>query len=120
MKNLLLITVLLVLAGTKLIAQSKNAVEIKKLENIISTKENNQFKIIAHEEVDVNLKFNVEKEDDFKVHILDKNKNIIFSKKYNTAGGNKINFIMDEEELYTVEFTSKKQQNLILTALVKN
>ena len=120
MKNLLLITVFLVLSVTKLMAQNNNAIEIKNLENFISKKENNQFKIIAHEEVDVNLKFDLEKEDDFKVHILDRNKNIVFSKKYNKAGGNKINFIMEEEEQYTVEFISSKQQNLILTPFVKN
>jgi len=120
MKNLLLITVLLVMAVTKLIAQNKDAVEIKKSEHFISTKENNQFNIIAHEEVDVNLKFNLEKEDDFKVHILDRNKNIVFSKNFNKAGRNKINFIMEEKQQYTVKFISRKPQNLMLTAFVKN
>jgi hypothetical protein len=120
MEKLLLITVLLVMTATKLIAQNKNAVEIKKLESYISKIENNQFKIIAHEEVDINLKFNLEKEDDFNVHILDKYKNIVFSKKYNKVGENKINFIMEEEEQYTVKFINTRQENLILTAFVKN
>ena len=54
MKKLLLITVLLVLAATKLMAQNNDAIEIKK-------NETNQFKIVANEEVDINLKFNLQK-----------------------------------------------------------
>lgn len=113
MKNLLLITVLLVLAATKLMAQNNDTIEIKK-------NETNQFKIVANEEMDVNLKFNLLKEDAFNVVILDKNQNIVFSKIYHKEGENKVAFTVEGEEQYTVRFINKKQQNFIITPFVKN
>jgi hypothetical protein len=71
MKNLVLITVFLVVATIKLMAQEKSAIEVKNIEKQsfgaintdanISEKENNQFQIVANENVDVNLKFNLKK-----------------------------------------------------------
>ena len=113
MKKILLITVLLVLAATKLMAQKNDAIEIKK-------NDTNQFKIVANEELDINLKFNLLKGDTFNVIILDKNENIVFSKAYHKEGERKVAFTMEEEEHYTVKFITKMQQNLILTPLVKN
>ncbi len=113
MKNLLLITVLLIIAATKLMAQNNNAIEIKK-------NETNQFKILANKEVDINLKFNLQKEDAFNVVILGKGENIVFSKEYYKEGKNKVVFTIAEKEKYTVKFISMNQQNLILTPFVKN
>ena len=64
MKKLLLITVLLVVGTTRLTAQNHNEIEIKKNENLISN-DRNQFKILANEDVDINLKFILQKEDAF-------------------------------------------------------
>ncbi|MCF6132934.1 hypothetical protein [Flavobacterium wongokense] len=108
MQKLLLITVLLVLSVTKSLAQVKNAIEIQNLETEFSKKENNEFKIVAHEDVDVNLKFKLKKEDAFDVLILDADKNIVFSKGYCKEGENKIAFTMDQDEQYTVKLSNPK------------
>ena len=113
MKKLLLITVLLVLATTKIMAQNKKTIEIKK-------NETNQFKIVANEEVDINLKFDLQKGDVFNVFILDEGKNIIFSKEYQNEGESSIAFTMEDKEEYLVKFTSIKRQNFVFSAFAKN
>ena len=119
MKKLLLITVLLVVGTAKLTAQHQNEIEIKN-ERLLSKNEKNQFQILANEDVDINLKFNLQKEDTFNVLILDRKDNIIFSKKYRKEGENKISFIMEEKELYTIKFNNTNHQNLVLNAFAKN
>lgn len=120
MKKLLLITVLLVVATTELMAQNKKAVEIKNLQNFLTKKEMNQFKIVANEESEINLKFNLKKEEAFNVLILDKRKNIVFSRGYSKEGENKIYFNMEEGELYTVNFISAERLKLVVTTFDKN
>ena len=120
MKKLLLITVLLVVATTKLIAQNKEAIEIKKNENEISKKENNEFKIVAHEEVDVNLKINLKKEETINLLILDNNKKIVFSREYYKEGENKIAFTMNEDEQYSVKVSSPKQPTNVIVCMTEN
>lgn len=120
MQKLLLITVLLVVAATKSLAQVKNAIEIKNLGTEFSTKENNEFKIVAHEEVDVNLKFNLKKEDSFNVLILDEHKNIVFLQEYIKEGENKIAFTMDEEEQYTVKLSNPKLLTNVIVTTAEN
>jgi c-di-GMP-binding flagellar brake protein YcgR len=113
MKKLLLITVILVLTVTNLMAQNKSTIEIK--EN-----KNNQFKITAHEGVDINLKFILLKGDVFKVLILNKGEKIQFSKEYHNEGENKVDFIMEEEEQYTVKFMSIDPIKLIAKSYAVN
>lgn len=120
MNKLILIAALLIAAVTSSMAQVKNAIEIKNLETELSTKENNTFKIVAHEEVDVNLKFNLKKEDSFNVLILDQNKNIVFSKEYYTEGENKIAFTMDEEQQYTVKLSNPKLLTNVVVTTAEN
>ena len=120
MKKLLLITVLLVVGTAKLTAQKHNEIEIKKNETLISKNDENQFKILANEDVDINLKFNLQKEDAFNVLILDRKENIVISKKYHREGVNKISFVMEGKELYTIKFINTKRQNIVLTAFAKN
>lgn len=119
MKKSLLITVLLVVVATNVIAQTK-AIEIKNQETEISKKENNEFKIVAHEEVDVNLKFNLKKENAFNVLILDKLKNIVFSREYIKEGENKIEFTMEEEEQYIVKLSNPNQLTNVIVAIAEN
>ena len=98
MKKLLLITVLLVVATTKSIAQNKEAIKIKKNEKEISKTESNQFKVIAHQDLDINLKFNLKNEEAINVLIINNNEKIVFSREYNKEGENKIAFTMNEDD----------------------
>lgn len=119
MKKLLLITVLLVVTTTEIIAQNNKAIEINQFQNFHPNKENNQFKIKSNEEVNVYLKFNLKKEDNFDVLILDRHEKIVFSRKYNKVGENKICFNMEEDQQYTVKFRSTEPLNLVVTSLDK-
>ena len=124
MKQLLLITVLLVVASTKLIAQEKGAIEIKGLEKQssgtikndenVSNQDSHQFEIVANEDVDVNLKFNLKTEGNVNVLVTDKKDNVVFSKKFQKQGENKITFTMEENEKYTVKLAGNQQSNLIV------
>ena len=58
MKQLILIVALLLAMTAKLVAQDNQVIEIKKSGVEVNTKEKNQFKIVAHEPLDINLKFN--------------------------------------------------------------
>jgi hypothetical protein len=120
MNKLLLITAMLVASVTSSFAQVKNAIEIKNLEKEFSKKENNEFKIVAHEEVDVNLKFNLKKEDSFNVLIIDRHENIIFSQEYYKEGENKIAFTMGEDEQYTVRLSNPKLLTNVIVTTAEN
>jgi len=113
MKKLLLITVLLVLITTKSSAQEKKIIELKKIDN-------NQFKIRVNEEMDINLRFNLELEDNYNVLIYDSRKNIVLSRQNCNEGENKIAFTMDEGEQYIVKFISKKRKNVVTSTLAEN
>jgi outer membrane protein assembly factor BamA len=112
MKKLLLITVLLVLISTKLSAQEKN-IEIKKIEN-------NQFKIVAKEEMNINLKFNLDPETNYSVLIFDKRMNKVSSRKKHKKGEFKITFSIEEGEQYTVKFIGINPIKLIPTTFAEN
>jgi hypothetical protein len=124
MKNLLLITVFLVAITTKLIAQEKGAIEIKGLEKhsfgtikndeSVNKKENHQFEIVANEDVDVNLKFNLKTEDNVNVLVRNKKNKVVFSKKFKKEGENRIAFAMEENEKYTVSLAGNNQSSMIV------
>ena len=113
MKKLLLITVLLVAITAKLAAQEKQNIEIKKIEN-------NQFKITAKEEMNINLRFNLEPEDVYNVFVCDKQMHEVTSRKYYKKGAYKIAFTMEEGEQYTVKFISKSPIKLIAATFAEN
>lgn len=113
MKRLLLITVLLVLITTKSTAQEKKIIELKKIEN-------NQFKIRVNEEMEINLRFNLEKEEDYKVIIYDSRNSLVFKSKHCKEGKNRIGFTMDEGEQYVVKFISEKPIKLVTTTFAEN
>jgi hypothetical protein len=116
MKQLILITAFLVVATTKLIAQ-ENAIEIKNSPKQTSElqKENHQFEIVANEDVDVNLKFNLKLEDKVKVLVTNQQDKVVFSKVYRKQGNNKIAFSMEENEKYTIMLNGNKQSNMIVS-----
>ncbi|WP_333601482.1 hypothetical protein [Flavobacterium sp.] len=117
MKQLILITAMLVAMTTKLLAQDKNALEIKNLstQTTLAQPENHQFEIVANEAVDVNLKFNLKLEDEVNVLVTDKQNKVVLSKKYHKQGENKLAFTMEENEKYTVLLKGEKQSNLIVS-----
>jgi hypothetical protein len=116
MKQLILITSLLVVMTTKLLAQ-ENAIEIKNSQKPTSEiqKENHQFEIVANENVDVNLKFNLKLEDKVKVLVTNQQDQVVFSKVYRKKGNNKIAFSMEENEKYTILLHGNKQSNMIVS-----
>ncbi|WP_418263738.1 hypothetical protein [Flavobacterium faecale] len=111
MKKLLLIIVLLVVVTTKLMAQ-----EVIK----INRNAENQFKIEAKEKMDINLNFRLDQKDEYKVLVLDNQKNTVLSKKRLKEGLNKISFTMDEGEQYLVKFISITPIKLVVTAFNEN
>ena len=119
-KKLLLITVLLVVATTKSTAQVKNAIAIENLGTAFSKKENNEFKIVAHEEVDVNLNFTLKKSEAFTVLILDQNRKVVFSQDYDKEGHNRIAFTMNEKEQYTVKLSHPKLLTNVIVTTAEN
>ena len=123
MKTLILIAAFLLTTATKLIAQ-ESAIEIKGFEKqSFGTIKNDanatnqgkhQFEIVANENVDVNLKFNLKTEDNLNVVVKDKRNNVVFSKNFQKEGENKIAFTMEEDEQYIVMLDGDKQSNLIV------
>ncbi len=116
MKQLILITAMLVAMTTKVLAQENKAIEIKNLPTKASAvhQETHQFEIVANEDVDVNLKFSLKTEDNVNVLIMDKKDKVVFSKRYHKQGENKLAFTMEENEKYTVMLNGEKQSNLIV------
>ena len=124
MKNLLLIAVFIVVATTKLLAQEKGAIEIEGLEKQsfitmkndenISKKDNHQFEIVANEDVDINLKFKLKIEDEVNVLVTDKKDKVVFYKRFQKNGENKIAFTMEENEKCTIRLVGNNQSNLVV------
>lgn len=114
MKQLILITALLVSALTKLVAQEKSAIEIKNPSSYKTPTENNEFNIIANEELDIKLKFNVKKEEQIDVVIMNKLNKIVLSREVFKEGENKIDFTMEEDEQYTVKLISKTKATMLV------
>ena len=112
MKLLILITAMLVAMTTKVLAQDKNAIEIKKS---VAQNETHQFEIVAHQNVDVNLKFDLKLEDKVNVVVTDNQNNVVLAKEYHKEGKNKLAFTMEENEKYTVMLNGEKQSNLIVS-----
>ena len=122
MKNLLLITVFIVVATTKLLAQEQGAIEIKGIETFRTIKndkitikrENQQFEIVANENLDINLNFRLKKEGNVNVLVTDTKDKVVFSKRFQKDGENKIAFAMEEDEKYTVKLVGNNQSNLVV------
>ena len=121
MKTLIVIAAFLLSAATKLAAQ-EGAIEIKGQQSygtiskdaITSNQGSHQFEIVAKENVDVNLKFNLKTEDNLNVVVKDKQNKVIFSKSFQKKGQNKIEFSMEEDEKYVVMLDGEKQSKMIV------
>ena len=125
MKNLLLITVFIVVATTKLLAQEQGAIEIKGIETFRTIKndkisikrENHQFEIVAKEDLDINLNFSLKTEGNVNVLVTDTKDKVVFSKRFQKDGENIITFAMEEDEKYTVKLVGNNQSNLVVNVL---
>ncbi len=114
MKQLLLITVLVVAMTTKLLAQNSKAIEITGQTKDQTKFENNQFKIVAHKNVDLNLKFDIKKEQKLNVIIQDRKNNIVYKRELQKEGENKIDFSMEENEQYLIQIENIKPTNIVV------
>ncbi|MGV3696419.1 hypothetical protein [Flavobacterium sp.] len=116
MKQLILITGMLLAMTAKLVAQENKCIEVKSFQTQQSEllQENHQFEILAHQDVDVNLKFSLKTEDNIDVIVTDKRNNTILTEKFKKAGQNKLSFTMEENEKYLVKLIGEKQSNLIV------
>ena len=114
MKTLITISALLVVATTNLYAQKRSAIEIKNLERKeINCNDRNEFKLYAHEELEVDLNFNLTHSEFNFVVISDDQNEVVFSKIMDKKGKNKIFFTTQEEKEYTVKLYSDKDINLV-------
>jgi len=124
MKQSILISAFLVVSATKMIAQEPKAIEIKNVENKsisdngpnskTTTRQNHEFSIVAHEDLDVNLKFFLKEEDKVNVVVTDSKKNVVLTEEYHKKGNNKIAFTINEDEQYTVKLSGEKRSNLVV------
>jgi hypothetical protein len=114
MKQLILITVLLVTALAKLVAQEKNTIEIKDIYCKTTPAEENQFKIVANEALDIKLKFDLKKEEQLNVLIFNKLNKIVFSRELFKEGENKFAFTIEENEQYTVKLITKSKASMLI------
>ncbi|WP_284652489.1 hypothetical protein [Flavobacterium terrisoli] len=120
MKHLLLITVFTVAMTTKLMAQDQNAIRINQLPQksagikASAQKENHQFEIVAKDELDVNLKFSLKKEDNLNIVVTDQRDRVILTRKFQKEGDNRLTFSMSQNEKYVVKLAGEKQSNLIV------
>lgn len=115
MKQLILIAGALLVITAKLVAQENKGVEVNHFQKQTELqKENHQFEIVAHDNVDVNLKFSLKTEDNVNIIVTDKRNNTVYSEKIKKAGENKLTFTMEENEKYLVKLIGEKQSNLIV------
>jgi hypothetical protein len=116
MKQLILIAGMLLAMTAKLVAQDNKGIEVKsfQMQQNGLQKENHQFQIVAHENVDIDLKFSLKTEDNINVTVTDKENNLVLSEKFKKAGKNKLTFTMEEDQEYLVKLIGEKQSNLIV------
>jgi hypothetical protein len=116
MKQLIVIAAMLMSFTAKLVAQENKGIEVNpfQMQKNELQKEHHQFEIVAHDNLDVNLKFSLKTDDNINVQITDKRNNIVLSEKFKKAGDNKLSFTMEENEKYFVKLIGEKQSNLIV------
>jgi hypothetical protein len=116
MKQLILLAGMLLVMTAKLVAQENNGIEVNhfQMQNSELQNENHQFEIVAHENVDVDLKFNLKTDDNINVIVTDKRNNIVHTEKFKKSGQNNLSFAMDENQKYLVSLNGEKQSNLIV------
>jgi hypothetical protein len=116
MKQLILLAGMLLAMTAKLVAQENNGIEVNhfQMQNSELQNENHQFEIVAHENVDVDLKFNLKTDDNINVIVTDKRNNIVHTEKFKKSGQNNLSFAMDENQKYLVSLNGEKQSNLIV------
>jgi hypothetical protein len=116
MKQLILITGMVLAMCAKLAAQDNKGIEVNHFQTQQNglQKENHQFEIVAHENVDVNLNFSLKTDDSINVTVTDKRNNTVLTEKFKKSGQNKLTFTMEENEKYLVKLVGEKQSNLIV------
>ncbi len=118
MKHLLLITVFGLALATQSMAQSQKAIKINYLQKeslaaqSFKDKEQHRFEILANEDLDVNLKFSLKKEDNINIVVTDDKDRVVLTKKLRKKGENSLAFSMSQNEKYIVKLDGEKKSNL--------
>ena len=113
MKTLITISAFLVVSATNIFAQQNSALELKNLQKEVINTEHNQFKLFSHEELEVDLNFTLNKLESYQLVIFNNQNQIVYTKKINKEGANKVYFTTKQEEEYTVKLYSEKDVNLV-------
>ncbi len=116
MKQLILIVGMILTMTVKLMAQDNKGIEVKSFQKQETgvQKEPHQFEIVAHEDIEVNLKFSMKTEDNLKITVTDTKNKTILAQNFKKAGENKLIFPMEENEKYLIKIIGEKQSNLIV------
>lgn len=115
MKQLIVITAMLLGLTAKLVAQNKSIEVINQTEKSkVLQNELHQFEIVANENVEVNVNVNLKKEDNINVIVTNKKNQIVYTDTFKKSGQNKLRFDMEENEKYTVKLNGEQQSNLIV------
>lgn len=120
MKTLIIISAFLAVSTTNLFAQKNSALEVLNLENGVLKNENNLFKIISHEDSDINLTFNLNEFDTYMVLVYNKKNKIVCQKTINKKGKNKVYFTADDNQEYTVKLINKTDIQMIASTRDNN
>lgn len=115
MKQVIVITAMLLAMTVKLLAQNKG-VEVINPTQKSSTLQNelHQFEIVANENVEINVNITLKKEDNINVIVTNNRNQIVFRDTIKKSGQNKLRFEMEEDEKYTVQLNGAQQSNLIV------
>lgn len=113
MKTLITMAALLAATATTVFAQQNSALELKNLQKEVINTDKNQFKLFSHEELEVDLKFTLNKLESYQVVIFNDHNQIVFTKKINKEGINKVYFTTKQEEEYTVKLYNEKDINVV-------
>ena len=113
MKTLITMAALIAATATNVFAQENNALEIKNLQKEVISNDNNQFKLFSHEDLEVDLNFTLDKSDSYVVVIFNNKDKVVFTKKIEKKGRNRVYFDTKQDEEYTVKLYSEKDINLV-------
>ena len=113
MKTLIVMAAFLAATGTTVFAQQNSALEIKNLKKEVINNDKNQFKLFSHEELEVDLNFTLDKSASYTVAIFDNKDQLVYTKKIEKEGRNRVYFRTEQDKEYTVKLYGEKDVNLV-------
>lgn len=119
MKHLILLVAFFVVLTTKLYAQDNDQIKIINLEKGVITNNDNSFKIVAHEGLDIDLKIFLKKFDSYQVLVTNGRGQTVYAKLIAKEGKNLVSFTADEGEHYTVKLINEKKNEMMAASIKK-